>query len=240
VNGEASCELAHLGTATATATVRHALSVPLIDGDLRGALTLYRVHDPLFTTEDARILSTIAPKLAGAVANGLRFQRATDEAVTDAMTGLPNVAALAIRLRENASPGAVVVCDLDGFKSVNDRFGHLMGNRLLEALAERFRKSCRTGDFVARLGGDEFVLLLDGIGPGEIASRVAQFREMVRATGRAVCKEDVLDASFGAAFFPADGTTSDELLAAADHRMYQLKAEQKSGVVRINQRQAGA
>ena len=240
INGEASCELAHLGTATVLSSVRHALSVPLADGDLRGALTLYRAQDPLFTTEDARIVSTIAPKLAGAVANGLRFRRAADQAVTDAMTGLPNVAALAIRLKENASPGAVVVCDLDGFKSVNDRYGHLMGNRMLEALADRFRKSCRTGDFVARLGGDEFVLLLDGIGPGEIQNRIDQFREIVRATGRSLCKEDVLDASFGAAFIPMDGTTSDELLATADQRMYQIKAERKSGVVRMNQRQAGA
>jgi diguanylate cyclase (GGDEF)-like protein len=143
-------------------------------------------------------------------------------------------------LRENSSPGAVVVCDLDGFKSVNDRFGHLMGNRLLEALAERFRKSCRPGDFVARLGGDEFVLLLDGIGPGEIALRITHFREMVRSTGRSLCNEDVLDASFGAAFFPADGTTSDELLAAADQRMYQFKSEQKAGILRMRQRQAGA
>jgi diguanylate cyclase (GGDEF)-like protein/putative nucleotidyltransferase with HDIG domain len=240
VNGEAACELAHLGTSTATTSVRHALSVPLADGDLRGALTLYRAHDPMFTSEDARIVSTLAPKLAGAVANGLRFRRAADEAVTDAMTGLPNVAALTIRLSKNPSPGAVVVCDLDGFKSVNDRFGHLAGNRLLEALAERFRKSCRTGDFIARLGGDEFVLLLDGIGPGEIAARIAQFRDTVRATGRAICKEDVLDASFGAAFIPTDGTTADELLAAADQRMYQFKSERKSGVLRMNQRQAGA
>jgi diguanylate cyclase (GGDEF)-like protein/putative nucleotidyltransferase with HDIG domain len=240
INGEASCELAHLGTAMIASTVRYALSVPLADGDLRGALTLYRAQEPLFTTEDARILSTIAPKLAGAVANGLRFRRATDEAVTDAMTGLPNVAALNIRLSGNASPGAVVVCDLDGFKNVNDRFGHLMGNRVLESLADRFRQSCRTGDFVARMGGDEFVLLLDGIGTGEIGSRIAQFREMVRATGRSLCKEDVLDASFGAAFFPADGTTSDELLAAADQRMYKFKAEQKAGILRMKQRQAGA
>jgi diguanylate cyclase (GGDEF)-like protein len=240
VNGEASCELAHMGTAPDTIMVRHALSVPLADGNARGALTLYRAKDPLFTTEDARIVATIAPKLAGAVANGLRFQRATDEAVTDAMTGLPNVAALAMRLNGNGSPGAVVVCDLDGFKSVNDRFGHLMGNRMLEALAERFRKSCREGDFVARLGGDEFVLLLEGIGPSEIASRIAQFRETVQATGRSLCKEDVLDASFGAAFYPADGTSSDELLAAADHRMYRSKEEQKNGVVRMKHHQAGA
>lgn len=240
LNGEASCELAHLGTAPHTTSIRHALSVPLADADLKGALTLYRAQYPLFSTEDARIVSTIAPKLSGAVAVGLRYRRATDEAVTDAMTGLPNVAALAIRLSGNASPGAVVVCDLDGFKSVNDRFGHLMGNRVLETLAERFRKSCREGDFVARLGGDEFVLLLDGIGPAEIGSRILQFRDIVRATGKSLCKEDVLDASFGAAFFPADGTTSDELLAAADQRMYQFKAEHKAGILRIKQRQARA
>ena len=241
VNGDAACEGAHLGvTGPYIRAVRHALSVPLADGDLRGALTLYRADYPLFTTEDARIASTIAPKLSGAVANGLRFRRTADQAVTDGLTGLPNVAALAMRLGANASPGAVVVCDLDGFKNVNDRFGHLMGNRLLEALAARFRKSCREGDFVARVGGDEFVLLLDGIGPAEIATRTAQFRDMVRATGRELCNEDVLDASFGAAFFPADGTTSDELLAAADQRMYQYKAENKSGVLRMKQRQAGA
>ena len=243
INGDAASELAHLGTSPYTAQiamVRHTLSVPLSDTGLRGALTLYRGSNTLFTAEDARVLSTLAPKLSGAVANGLRFRRAADEAVTDAMTGLPNAAALAMRLNGNSSPGAVVVCDLDGFKSVNDRFGHLMGNRLLEALAERFRQSCRTGDFVARLGGDEFVLLLDGIGPGEIGARIAQFRETVRATGRSVCEEDVLDASFGAAFFPADGATSDELLAAADHRMYQLKAQQKAGVVELRQRIAKA
>lgn len=240
VNGEASCELAHLGTSSQRTTARHALSVPLADAGMRGALTLYRADDPLFTTEDARIVSTIAPKLSGAIANGLRFRRAADEAVTDAMTGLPNVAALAARLQENSSPRAVVVCDLDGFKNVNDRFGHLMGNRLLESLAEQFRKSCRTGDFVARLGGDEFVLLLDGIGPGEVSARVAQFRETVRTTGRALLNEEVLDASFGSAFFPTDGTTSDELLAAADRRMYQFKEEHKAGVLRMKQRQARA
>jgi diguanylate cyclase (GGDEF)-like protein len=243
INGDAATEMAHLGTSVYTvfpAAVRHTLAVPLSDGNVRGALTLYRNSSPLFSTEDARLLSTIAPKLSGAIANGLRFRRANDEAVTDAMTGLPNVAALAKRLEDNHQEAAVVVCDLDGFKGVNDRFGHLTGNRLLEALADRFRKSCRAGDFVARLGGDEFVLLLAGIGPGEIGLRIAQFRDTVRATGRVICKEDCLDASFGAAFFPIDGTTSDELLACADERMYRLKSEHKAGITRIRQRQANA
>ncbi len=243
INGDAATEMAHLGSSPGTVfpfSVRHTLSVPLSDGGVRGALTLYRIQNPLFTTEDARIVSTIAPKLSGAIANSLRFRRANDEAVTDGLTGLPNTASLAKRLEANQSSAAVVVCDLDGFKGVNDRFGHLMGNRMLEALAERFRKSCRGGDFVARIGGDEFVLLLAGVGPNEVGLRIAQFRETVRSTGRKLCNEDVLDASFGAAFFPADGTTSEALLAAADQRMYVLKAEQKSGVLRIMQRHTGA
>ncbi|HVO96676.1 MAG TPA: HD domain-containing phosphohydrolase [Bryobacteraceae bacterium] len=243
INGDAATEMAHLGSSSYMvfpSSVRHTLSVPLSDGGVRGALTLYRNQNPLFTTEDARIAATIAPKLCGAIANSLRFRRANAEAVTDSMTGLPNVAALAMRLEANDSPAAVVVCDLDGFKAVNDQFGHLMGNRLLEALAERFQKSCRAGDFVARLGGDEFVLLLAGVGPDDVGPRIAQFRETVRATGRALCNEDVLDASFGAAFFPADGTTSDALLATADQRMYRLKAEHKNGVLRIKQRQINA
>src|SRR5260370_40061171 len=142
-----------------------------------------------------------------------------------------------MRLGATASPGAVVVCDLAGFKSVNDRFGHLMGNRLLEALAARFRKSCREGDFVARVGGDEFVLLLDGIGPAEIATRTAQFRDLVRATGRELCNEEVLDTSFGASFFPADGTTSDELLPAADRPVSHDTAENKSASCRMTNRE---
>lgn len=243
INGDSATELAHLGATPYVvfpSTVRHTLSVPLSDGGVRGALTLYRNRNPLFTTEDARIVSTIAPKLSGAIANGLRFLRVSGEAATDSMTGLPNVAALAAKIEEMKSPGAVVVCDLDGFKSVNDRFGHLTGNRVLEAVAERFRKSCRAGDFVARMGGDEFVILLADIGPREIAPRIAQFRDTVRATGRTLCHEDVLDASFGASFFPADGRTSDELLKKADERMYRLKTEQKAGVARMKQRPARA
>ncbi len=153
INGEASCELAHLGTATAT---RHgpprAFRAAGRRGSARRAYAVPRSRSSVHYGRRAHRYRRSRRSWPARSANGLRFRRATDEAVTDAMTGLPNVAALAIRLRENASPGAVVVCDLDGFKSVNDRFGHLMGNRLLEALAERFRKSCRDGGFCGSAG----------------------------------------------------------------------------------------
>ncbi len=138
----------------------------------------------------------------------------------------------------SSSPTAVVVCDLDGFKQVNDRFGHLTGNRLLQNLAKGFQGACRGADFVARTGGDEFVLLLPGLRRHETAPRLEQLREMVRMTGRLVCGDDVVDASFGAAFHPVDPGTPEELLAKADSQMYRRKSEQKAGVIRLGQRSA--
>jgi diguanylate cyclase (GGDEF)-like protein len=167
------------------------------------------------------------------VANGLRFRNTASQAATDPLTGLPNASALFARL-EKGIPAVVLLCDLDGFKQLNDRFGHLQGNRLLETLAAGFKRSCRNSDFVARLGGDEFVVLLDGLGPDEIGARLIQFRDVVRAAGREVCGEDILDASFGVAFHPQDGNTANELLAFADQQMYRRKSEQKAGVRKIN------
>lgn len=232
LNGDAAGDLAHLGLESAMNPFRFALAAPLDSGAVRGALALYRTSEQKFTAEDARVLSALAPKIAMAVANGLRFQKTASQAATDALTGLPNASALFARM-EAAPPPVLLICDLDGFKAVNDRFGHLTGNRLLVGLAAVFRKSCRTGDFVARMGGDEFVLLLDEMQPEELGARILQFRDMARAVGREVCGEDLLDASFGAAVFPSDGSTSNELLAFADRQMYRRKAEHKAGVRQI-------
>ncbi len=235
LNGDAAQDLARLSlesSATLKKSYRSALVAPLDSGAVRGALALYGTDPKQFTPEDARVLSALAPKIAAAIANGLRFQKTASQAATDMLTGLPNASALFARM-EAAPPPVLLICDLDGFKAVNDRFGHLTGNRLLEGLAAAFRKSCRIGDFVARLGGDEFVLLLGEMRPEELGARILQFREMVRAAGREVCGEDVLDASFGAAVYPTDGTTSNELLAFADRQMYRRKNEQKSGIRQI-------
>ncbi len=238
VNGDATEEFAHAGIQAELVSARFVLGVPLESGGIRGTLALYRSGEPKFTFEDARVLSMVAPKLSVAVANGLRFQMTASQAATDSLTGLPNASALFSRL-EAGSPAAVLICDLDGFKLINDTHGHLTGNRLLEGLASAFRRSCRGSDFVARMGGDEFVMVLEGIGPEEIGARIAQFRDLVRAVGREVCGGDVLDASFGAAFCPVDGTTPNELLAFADRQMYRRKAENKAGVRKI-ERIAGA
>jgi diguanylate cyclase (GGDEF)-like protein/putative nucleotidyltransferase with HDIG domain len=211
---------------------KYVLSAPLHSGGLRGAISLYRSKDEKFTAEDSRVLTALAPRIAMAAANGLAFRETSNEAATDPLTGLPNASAL-FRRMEASLPPVILICDLDGFKAVNDQFGHITGNRLLKGLAIGFRKSCRSGDFVARMGGDEFVLLLNEMRPEEVGARLIQFRDMVKAVGREVCGADVMDASFGVAFYPKDGTTPNELLAFADQQMYRRKSEQKAGVLRI-------
>jgi diguanylate cyclase (GGDEF)-like protein len=235
VNGDASAEIAHTGKDPLTCPFRCALAVPLEGGGVRGSLTVYRMAERPFSIEEAGVLSAMTPKLALAVAKGLQYRQTAEQASTDPLTGLPNAGALFTQLRLGGH-AAVLVCDLDGFKQVNDRFGHMTGNLVLKSVAEGFRRSCRGEDFIARMGGDEFALLLCRIAPQELGLRIAQFREMVRAVGRQICGEDVVDASFGAAFYPDHGSTPEELLAFADSQMYRRKAEQKEGVLSITTR----
>jgi diguanylate cyclase (GGDEF)-like protein len=159
----------------------------------------------------------------------------------DLLTGLPN-RALNLKLfaellagpwPEAGSPRSklTVFClDLDGFKGVNDRFGHAAGDAVLVAVADRLRASVRDADFVCRIGGDEFVILLPNITDGEavavarrIISRVAEPFEFA-PTAR-------VGASIGLASAPRDGMTADELLSAADRAMYEAKRRGKGGFV---------
>ena len=239
-NGDPILEMQRLGSALLPCPFHDVLAAPIRAPGLRGTLTLYRAIDKQFSPAEGRLVTSVAAQLALPLANGFRFQQMNEAALSDPLTGLPNSTALASRLADLGASSTVVICDLDGFKDVNDRFGHLMGNKVLVALADGFRKSCRERDFVARMGGDEFVLVLPQLRPEDVGARLSQFRALVRTVGLEVCGEPMLDASFGAASFPRDGATPDELLACADRRMYFRKAEQKSGVLEIQPRLKGA
>jgi diguanylate cyclase (GGDEF)-like protein len=125
------------------------------------------------------------------------------------------------------SPLAVLVCDLNGFKQVNDRFGHLEGNKVLKEVARSLKDSCREYDYTARMGGDEFVIILPGLKPEDIEPKIARMRALVVQAGRAVCDSDVLSLAIGRAQYPEDGTDAEQLLAEADKRMYKEKQTQK-------------
>ena len=123
--------------------------------------------------------------------------------------------------------------DLDGFKSLNDRFGHLAGDDLLRDVATALQQTIRAQDTVARIGGDEFCVLApetDRAGVERLESRLA------RAVERATAGVDMLSASLGTSLFPADGRSPEALLDAADHRL--LAAKRALGARRVTRRAA--
>jgi diguanylate cyclase (GGDEF)-like protein len=122
--------------------------------------------------------------------------------------------------RDDGTKGlAVLFCDLDGFKSINDRFGHNAGDYVLIEVARRLSGAVRDGDTVARLGGDEFVVLADGLGRADAEDLAVRLRneiiQPIRVDGRAMR----VGASFGIGWAHC-GMSADEVLQSADERMY--------------------
>ena len=149
----------------------------------------------------------------------------------DALTGIPNRVLLADRMRQAIAQAkrdggclAVGYLDLDGFKPINDRYGHEAGDRLLVEIARRLKATLRDSDTVARLGGDEFVFLMAGNGKSECCTTYMErilgaITRPVDLQGHAV----TISASVGVTLFPQDDGDPDMLLRHADQAMYQAK-----------------
>jgi diguanylate cyclase (GGDEF)-like protein/PAS domain S-box-containing protein len=163
-----------------------------------------------------------------------RERRFRAEAETDDLTGVANRRALArmlsaalARARALGLSVAVLMLDLDGFKAVNDRYGHAAGDAALREVAARLRRSVRDRDMVARTGGDEFVVVLPDLARHERAALDAAAR-MEAAFAEPLALDGVqvsLRAAVGVACHPEDGDDVDSLLAAADRAMYARKAQ---------------
>ena len=212
-------------------SLRSALALPLEGfSGVAGVLCLYACEKNAFKEDHLRVLSAVATKVAVAVENALKYRQVERSAVTDMLTDLPNARSLFLHLDSELSRAkrtgetiSVLVCDLDGFKQINDRFGHLEGNRVLRAVARALRTNCREYDTVARLGGDEFVAVLPGQHPDSITSKVEQLGRAVAQAGYETVGAGYLGISVGVACYPADGDDAEALLAAADQRMYSEK-----------------
>jgi len=231
LNGNPSVEPGYLNDPRKFSLLRSALSVPLAgqEGTV-GVLSLYRADADAFAPDHLRILSGISSKIGVSFENALKYRALEASATTDYLTGLNNARALFERLNHELSrcatqraPLTVMVCDLDRFKEVNDRFGHHVGNKVLQAFAKGLTEINRHYDVTARFGGDEFVLVLPEMTADAIGDKIVALSALASDVGHMVCGENIISASVGVASYPGDGVTADELLAEADRRMYANK-----------------
>jgi len=161
------------------------------------------------------------------------------EATHDALTGLPNrrlfqdrmAHAVELSRRNLMDPGkktgmAIILLDLDNFKSVNDTLGHAQGDLLLLAVSDRLQRSIRKSDTLARIGGDEFTLICEGVASREAAEILARKIQAIFSSPFQVGEQLlVMTASIGISLYPSDGQDAESLLKQADIAMFRAKSK---------------
>lgn len=216
--------------------VRSALSLPLIyRKETLGVLSVESLRDHHFSPQDVLTLGTLADQLAIALHNARAYQVAQEQAITDSLTSLKThryfMEAMEAEWRRSPRSGrpfSLIMMNLDGFKQVNDRYGHLEGDKVLLAVARILEARSRQSNVVARYGGDEFAVLMPEAGT-----------EQAKTLGERLCASFTADpylasrnvsASMGIATFPVHGATPDEILRVAQAGMYLAKHEKGSRV----------
>ncbi len=213
-------------------------SVPLIaHGKLLGAVSVYSCDIRQYEEEHMRLLETVSRIASDAIWSALTHAESEVRALTDPLTGLPNARSLQARFeseisraRRTGSRFQILMIDLDGFKSVNDRFGHKTGDLLLKDLSDLMKAELREYDFLARYAGDEFVAIIpesDSPAAWELSERIERAVSCYRMnTGDGSFAS--VGASIGYAAYPTNGETLDQIVIAADKAMYAVKERRKS------------
>ncbi|MEX2315305.1 MAG: sensor domain-containing diguanylate cyclase, partial [Thermomicrobiales bacterium] len=200
-----------------------------------GILNLFSRNARRFTTDEVRLASDLAAQIALAIERARLHEALRERADTDGLTGVLNHRAILetldaeiARTRRGGPPLSILMIDLDGFKQVNDTRGHQSGDQVLRETAAFLRSSVREIDQVGRYGGDEFLLILpqtDATGARQAASRLLDLADDSSVTIDGV--DFPIQLSAGIATTADDGATRQELLAAADTRMYEAKAARR-------------
>jgi len=202
------------------------------DDDLIGALALYCEEDRGYSADEVRLLETISRHTATAIHNALAFERTQESALTDNLTGLPNSRYMysffdqeRSRSERHGYPLVLMMMDLDGFKKINDTYGHHVGDEILRKVAQVSRGQVRSGDTLIRYAGDEFVAVLHRVTPDLVQEMKARLQAAVDSFDYEVRPGRIarVGISIGHATYGQDGTAIDELMEVADQRMYQDK-----------------
>ena len=209
------------------------LMVPLVVNGLSlGILNLFSRNARRFTPDEVRLASELAAQVSIAIDRARLHEALRERADTDGLTDVLNHRAILETLDNEISrttrggpPLSVLMIDLDGFKQINDTYGHQTGDQMLRETAAFLRAGIRDIDHAGRYGGDEFLLILpntDTDGARQIASRLLDLAEDATVTIDGRCFPIQLSA--GIATAPEDGLTRQELLTVADTRMYESKS----------------
>jgi diguanylate cyclase (GGDEF)-like protein len=209
------------------------IGMPLKVGDIVvGVMNLSRITVGGFSPSELRLLSLLSDQAAVAISNASLHQMISRQAYSDTLTGLPNRRALDERLEEevlaarrNNYSFAVIMMDLDGFKDVNDTYGHSTGDDVLRVVFNQMARGVRNTDFLARYGGDELTLILSQteMSSAQIVSeKILEGMRNIKyklPDGRRL----KLGISGGIAIYPVHARNGSELLRAADAALYQAK-----------------
>jgi diguanylate cyclase (GGDEF)-like protein/putative nucleotidyltransferase with HDIG domain len=206
-----------------------AIALPVFYADqLHGILSIESSVPIEFSEEEILLLRTLADLIAGALHNALSFQKAQEQAITDGLTGVKThrffMEALSAEWKRSTRAGrafALVLMDLDRFKFVNDFYGHLEGDLVLQRVGHILETNCRRSDVVARYGGDEFVILMPETNMEHARQLASKLRGWVSADP--LLREKNISASFGIACYPLHGSSPQELIQVADASMYLSK-----------------
>jgi diguanylate cyclase (GGDEF)-like protein len=213
------------------------IGIPLKVGTtVVGVMNLSRSIIGGFTSSELRLLSLLSDQAAVAISNASLHQMISRQAYSDTLTGLPNRRALDERLeeevlsaRKNNYSFAVIMMDLDGFKAVNDTYGHSVGDDVLRLVFGQMARGVRTTDFLARYGGDELTLILSQtelMSAQIVTEKIIEGMKKLRyrlPDGRRL----KLGISGGIALYPVHARSGPDLLRAADAALYHAKRYQR-------------
>jgi diguanylate cyclase (GGDEF)-like protein len=203
-----------------------------------GALLLTRQGES-FTARELRLLRIYCNQAAVVLENAIVHERVENLAATDGLTGLFNrryfdsaFARELSRCDRSSSSLALLMVDVDHFKSFNDTYGHAMGDLVLKKVAGMLSSGIRKADVLARFGGEEFVVILPNVTPQGALESAERLRESVAAAPiHPGGPRKRVTVSIGAALFPADAQDSASLLKAADEALYEAKRLGRNQVV---------
>ncbi len=215
--------------------------IPLMMAEMVvGVMNMSRFSVGGFTPAELRLLGLLADQAAIAVINARLHLAVSNQAMSDTLTGLPNRRALDARIENEVQRSirydrsfAVLMMDLDSFKSINDTWGHVFGDQVLHELSQYMDESLRTSDFLARYGGDELTMII----PESDAEIAAEIGEKIsrRMAGFEIKLPDgtrkKLGVSGGIAIYPRHGRTASDLLRAADEALYRAKKHARGSFI---------